>query len=98
MSTSIQRTGSEIVLSAGSRSVTFASANAGWVRDRLTRFLQTRGGRRSEHSAHGETLVSKGGGTDPEPQVWISSESADGDSRGSVWLDPDQARSVLADL
>jgi hypothetical protein len=50
---------------------------------------------RIEASAHGETLVIKGGGTDAAPKVWVSSEAQDGTSQGSLWLGEADAREVL---
>lgn len=94
MSTSIQRSGSTISLSVGGRSVRFEAANASFVKSALARFLQTGGGTRTEQRGAGEVVVSKGGGTDYEPKVWISSESDDGGSRGSVWLTEDDARAA----
>lgn len=98
MAVFVSRSGGQIMLSNETRSVRFDARNLDFVRSALQRFVQTGGGMRTEESGHGETLVTKGGGTDAEPKVWISSEAEDRTSQGSLWLNKADAREALRTL
>ena len=98
MTVQIETVDADIRLTTQKGTVRFLASNADFVRDALDRFVRTLGGLRTSLSAGGETVVSKAGGTDMRPTVWVSSSADDGASRGSVWLTVDEARAVLAQL
>jgi hypothetical protein len=91
----VSHQGRTVSIAVDNRTVWFDEDHSPWVKVALGDFLARRGLTRRENWAKGEILVSKGGGTDWVPTVWLSSAADDGTSQGSVWLDESQARAVL---
>ncbi|MCB9735153.1 MAG: hypothetical protein H6745_21400 [Deltaproteobacteria bacterium] len=83
-------------------SFTLLRDNAAWLATEIRRYLTDPAYHRHEEERHGEVIVLRPGGTDPEPQLGLLGRDAeDGASHGSIWLDHDAAERLadaLADL